>query len=41
MLVATAEGVLAIEEIQSASGKRLLIKEFLRGRKIPPGTVLS
>jgi methionyl-tRNA formyltransferase len=41
MLVATADGVLAIEEIQSASGKRLLIKDFLRGRKIPPGTVLS
>ena len=39
--VATGDGVLSIREIQGASGKRLTIKEFLRGHKIPPGTVLS
>jgi len=39
--VATAEGVLSVEEIQSASGKRLLIKDFLRGYKIPPGTIFG
>lgn len=39
--VATGEGVLSIQQIQSASGKRLAIKDFLRGHNIPPGTVLS
>jgi len=39
--VATANGVLSIEEIQSAAGKRLPIRDFLRGCNIPPGTVLS
>ena len=41
LLVATSKGVLSIEEIQGASGKRLPTKDFLRGFKIPPGTVLS
>ena len=39
--VATADGVLCVEEIQGDSGKRLLIKDFLRGHKIPPGSVLG
>jgi methionyl-tRNA formyltransferase len=39
--VATGEGVLSILEIQGASGKRLKIKEFLRGHPIEPGTVLG
>ena len=39
--VATGEGVLSIQEIQGASGKRMAIKDFLRGHKIPPGTVLG
>ena len=39
--VATGQGALSITEIQGASGKRLQIKEFLRGCKITPGTVLS
>jgi len=39
--VATAEGALSVEEIQSASGKRLLIKNFLRGYKIPLGAVFG
>ena len=39
--VATAKGALCIEEIQGASGKRLLIKDFLRGHGIPPGSVLG
>ncbi|MDM8549780.1 methionyl-tRNA formyltransferase [Desulfobacterales bacterium HSG2] len=38
--VATGKGVLSILEIQGASGKRLLIKDFLRGYKMPPGTIL-
>ncbi len=39
--VATADGALSVEEIQSASGKRLLIKNFLRGYKIPLGAVFG
>ncbi len=39
--VATGEGVLSIQEIQGASGKRMAIKDFLKGHRIPPGTVLS
>ena len=39
--IATAKGALLIEELQGASGKRLLIKDFLRGHPIPPGVVLS
>ena len=41
MRVATADGVLSIREIQGASGKRLTIKDFLRGFRIRPGAVLS
>jgi methionyl-tRNA formyltransferase len=41
LLVATASGALAIEEIQGASGKRLHIREFLRGHPITPGAVLG
>ena len=39
--IATAAGSLSIEEIQGASGKRLSIKDFLRGHPIPPGAVLG
>jgi methionyl-tRNA formyltransferase len=39
--VATARGALCIEEIQGPSGKRLLIKDFLRGYHLPPGAVLG
>jgi len=39
--VATGAGVLSIREIQSASGKRLPVKEFLQGNFIAPGTVLD
>ena len=38
--VATAKGALCVEEIQGDSGKRLLIKDFLRGHEILPGSVL-
>lgn len=41
LCVATGKGVLSLIKIQSESGKRLLVKDFLRGYKIPPGTVLS
>lgn len=39
--VATGKGVLSILEIQGPSGKRLGVAEFLRGYKLPPGTVLT
>jgi len=38
--VATGKGALSLLEIQGASGKRLHIRDFLRGHKIAPGTVL-
>jgi methionyl-tRNA formyltransferase len=38
--VSTGKGVLAILEIQGESGKRLLVKDFLRGYQLPPGTHL-
>lgn len=39
--IATAQGVLSILEIQGASGKRMPVKEFLRGFKVIPGEVLE
>ncbi len=39
--IATGEGALLILEIQGPSGKRLSIKEFLRGYKLPAGTILE
>ena len=39
--VATAEGVLCVEEIQGESGNRMAIKDFLRGHEIPPGSILG
>jgi len=39
--IATAKGALLIEEIQGASGKRLFIKDFLRGHPISPGAFLG
>ena len=38
--IATGNGVLSILEIQGESGKRLPIKDFLRGYALPPGTLL-
>ena len=35
--VATGQGLLSILEIQGESGKRLAIKDFLRGTDLPPG----
>lgn len=37
--ISTGKGALSVIEIQGASGKRLLIKDFLRGNQMPPGTV--
>ena len=37
--IATGEGLLSILELQGESGKRLSIKEFLRGCEIPVGSV--
>ncbi len=39
--VATGKGMLLITELQGASGKRLAVEIFLRGCKIPHGTILS
>jgi len=39
--VATGNGALSIEEIQGPSGKRLSVKDFLRGFDIPSGAILS
>jgi methionyl-tRNA formyltransferase len=39
--IATGAGALLIQEIQGPSGKRLLIKDFMRGYKIKPGELLS
>ena len=39
--VATGKGVLSVMGIQGASGKRLMIKDFLRGYDLPFGTILS
>lgn len=39
--VSTGKGVLSILEIQGASGKRMAIRNFLMGAKLPPGTLLS
>jgi methionyl-tRNA formyltransferase len=39
--VATGKGILSIIEIQGPSGKRLGVADFLRGYKLPPGTMLT
>ncbi len=39
--IATGQGSLSICEIQGASGKRLDIKDYLRGHRIAPGSVFS
>lgn len=41
LVVATGKGALSIMELQGASGKRLVIKDFLRGTPVSPGTVLT
>lgn len=39
--ISTGKGVLSIMELQGESGKRLLIKDFLRGYQLLPGTQLQ
>jgi methionyl-tRNA formyltransferase len=39
--VATGKGALSILEIQGPSGKRLGVADFLRGYKLPPGSILT
>ena len=41
LVVATGKGTLSILKIQSPSGKRLPVADFLRGYQLPPGTVLQ
>jgi len=38
--IAAGKGALTIIEIQGASGKRLSVPEFLRGYRLPPGSLL-
>jgi methionyl-tRNA formyltransferase len=38
--IAANPGVLVIDELQGASGKRMPVDEFLRGHRLSPGTVL-
>lgn len=40
LCVAAQDGLLIIEEIQNQSGKRMPAKDFLRGNRLLPGTVL-
>jgi methionyl-tRNA formyltransferase len=39
--VATGKGILSIVEIQGPSGKRLGVADFLRGYRLPPGSILT
>jgi methionyl-tRNA formyltransferase len=39
--ISTGDGILTILELQGESGKRLAIKDFLRGFKIDPGTIFA
>ena len=41
LYVNTASGVISILEIQAPNGKRMSITDFLRGNKIPVGTILK
>jgi len=40
LCIATGKYLLSIKEIQEESGKRLLIKDYLRGYGVSPGTIL-
>jgi methionyl-tRNA formyltransferase len=39
--IGTGQGILLVLEIQEDSGKRLAVKDFLRGHPMPPGTRLT
>ena len=39
--VATGQGILLIQQIQGDSGKRMPVKNFLRGHALVPGSILS
>jgi methionyl-tRNA formyltransferase len=41
LLVGTGEGSLLLRQIQAAGGKRLSVREFLRGRPVPVGVRLG
>lgn len=41
LCIATGKHLLEINEIQEESGKRLSIKDYLRGKNISPGTILG
>ncbi len=39
--VVTGRGILTLEEVQFESGKRLPVKDFLKGCRVAPGTILG
>jgi methionyl-tRNA formyltransferase len=39
--VATADGALSILELQAESGRRMTARDYLKGKRIPPGTRLE
>jgi len=41
LFIATGKYLLSIKEIQEESGKRLSVKDYLRGSNISPGTILG
>ncbi len=41
LIIATGKGALSILELQGSSGKRLKIRDFLRGNNIPAGIVFK
>jgi len=41
LFIATGKNLLSIEEIQEESGKRLSIRDYLRGSNISPGTIFG
>jgi methionyl-tRNA formyltransferase len=41
LIIATGKGALSILELQGSSGKRLKIRDFLRGKNIPAGIVFK
>ncbi|HZK18040.1 MAG TPA: methionyl-tRNA formyltransferase [Clostridia bacterium] len=41
LLVKTGKGIIGIEELQLQGLRRMKVSDFLRGRSVPPGTVLG
>ena len=39
--ISTGRGILQVDELQAAGGKRMTAREFLNARHVPKGTTLS